>query len=76
MTEAGIGVFEGIDSNEMRVATTKQVIMKMLDFCEKVIIEKKCTPQYLVLDFPLSLLGFSEVDTDDPPGVQEEVLPP
>jgi hypothetical protein len=36
LTEAGIRLSEGIDSNEMRVVTTKQEIMKMLACCEEV----------------------------------------
>jgi hypothetical protein len=57
LNEAGIRVFEGIDSNEIRVATTIQVIMKMLACCEEVMKLRK-NPQPLVLDLQIALLGF------------------
>jgi len=52
MTEAGIKVFDDIDSNDQR-ATARQEIMRMLDACYAEILKEKKSLSRLtsVLDF-------------------------
>ena len=53
VTEPGIRVFEDNDLNEQRAATTGQVIVRMLVYCEESLKEKK---RSVSLDFSVSFL--------------------
>jgi hypothetical protein len=80
-------VFEDVDSNEQRAATTTQRITKMLA-CLLFLKNKKSTwfRQASALDTFMSSSGtrtsppvlpdIENYDSDDPPTVQQEVSPP
>jgi hypothetical protein len=80
-------VFEDNDSNKQREATTRRGIVRMLACYEEILKEKKWSfsRETSVLDFFKSssrtltslpvLLDIGD-DSDDPPTVEEEMLPP
>lgn len=86
LAEAGIRVFEDVDWNDKRVATTGQEAVCMLACYEEVLKKLSLSRQTSVFDFcksssktcasPPVLLDIGNGDTDDPPTVNQEVPSP
>jgi hypothetical protein len=87
-TEAGIKVFEDIDSKEQQATATRRRIMRMLACCEEIMKETKrslsrrisvpdsSSRLQVFVHRHLYLLDILDDDLIDPPKVQEEVPPP
>jgi hypothetical protein len=85
--EVGINVFEDVDSNAQRGATTRQRTMRMRVFCRAILQEKNrsfsrhaslfhfesSSEMHTSLHLPL---GTGNDDSNDSPAVQEEMCPP